>query len=197
MHFLLLVPVSAGGIWLFFFLFLAEAAPAFVGTVALIVLVAFVGWILTALQLWAGVGAIFIAILAFVAFIFLLKVLSICWSRTLGHPSKEAHSAAIALADLKRSEARADRAALIAEAAHERAVRTKSLVARYRAGWTEDAALSHELIVAKKKQVWEMAEVQATQKVKAKADAEAVQQRQFEEARDTIKARAERAKRNR
>lgn len=117
MHFVILVPASAIGIVLFcvFLVWLAEAAPKFVGALVLIILVTSAAGIITALRLWNSTAAIFAIILAFLAFGLFLRVLSNSWSRMLGHPSKETHLAAAALADLKNAEARADLAALKAQ----------------------------------------------------------------------------------
>lgn len=208
MHFVFLVPISGAVLWFLFFVLLADAAPAFVGAVALTTLLAFIAWVITQLQLWGSVGAFFALILGVVAIGFALSALgrglnwlSIFRSRIQGYPSKEAKTAATALADLKRAEARADSSALKARAAHEHAVQYKSFFARYRANSAEQSALYEEQVVLGKKKVWEQAEAEAvrkaedaTQMVRTKAFAEAARQKQADLARETVMARAERAK---
>jgi hypothetical protein len=201
MHFVFLVPISGAALWFLFFVVLAEAAPALVGAIALIIFLAFIAWLMTVLQLWGSVGGVLALILAIAVFSMTMKWLSIFWSRIQGYPSKEAQLSAIALADLRQAEARADSSALKANAAHEKAIRSKSPLARYRASSTQVTALHHERIVLEKKKAWEQAEAQAVrksedaaEKVRTKADAEAELQRQSDLARETVKARAERAK---
>jgi hypothetical protein len=200
MHFVFLVPVSGAVLWFLFFVLLAEAAPALVGGVALIIFLGFIAWIITILNLWGSAGAFLVVVLAIAAFSIMLKWLSIFWSRIQGYSSKEAQLSAIALADLRRAEASADWSALKANAAHEKAVQSKSLFARYRANRTEDAALEKEPILLEKRNTWEQAEAQAVrkaeeayQRVRAKADTEAARQTKADLARETVKARAERA----
>lgn len=201
MHFVLLVPLSGAALCFLFFVLLAETAPALVGAIVLIIFMAFIALIITVLDLWASIGGLFVSILAIAAFSMTVKWLSILWSRMQGYPSRQAKLSAIALADLKQAEVRADSAALKAQEAHQKAIRSRNPLARFQASSTQDAALRQERIVAEKKKAWEQAEAQAVrkaqdvaQKMTAKADAEAMRQRQSDLARETVKARAELAK---
>lgn len=201
MHFVFLVPISGAALWFLFFVLLADAAPAFVGAVALTVLLGFIALVITVLDLWGSVGGLLTFILMIAAYSVAMKWLSIFWSRMQGYSSKEAKLAALALADLRQAEASADISALKANAAYEKAVRSKNPFVRYRASSTQDTALQHEKIVLEKKKVWEQAEAQAVrkaedaaEKVRAKTDAEVTRQRQIDLARETVMARAERAK---